>query len=239
MDTTRRFALIGQLGTGKSFVANRLSKILDARIISFGQEVYKVAEQALGRKIDKRRPGDRRALTDIGTHWGRNGESIAPDLEAELTKIWPHRHGYENIWVDALDRSISQAPSASSLVLDDLRFPNELNYLLDHDFRVLLVSCDVTTRSQRLQQRGDPYATTVDSHPSERLASGLTRISRTNIIVPTLWNDQRIPAQPRHDKLQMTLEQLEAALLGNREQDMLTLEENAYTWRKALETFRL
>lgn len=237
MDTTVRIGLIGQLGTGKSFVAERLAHVLEAEVISFGREVYKVAEQAIGRTIDKKRPEDRQMLTDVGTHWGRNGESVDPALEARLAKVWPHPHGYPNIWVDALDRRIAQSSSKTPLILDDLRFPNELQFLLKQRFCIFLVLCDLTTRAQRLQQRGDPYATTVDDHPSEKLSSWLSRLSRTKTVVPTIWNDQPGSAPASSSKLLITMPQLEATLREKSSGAMLSFENNAEAWRNALESF--
>lgn len=237
--TTARIGLIGQLGTGKSFVAKRLARVLEADVISFGREVYNVAEQALGRTIDKKRPEDRQMLTDVGTHWGRNGEAVDAALEARLTEVWPYAHGYPNIWVDALDRRIAKNASKTSLVLDDLRFPNEMKFLLEQRFCIFLVQCDLTTRTQRLQQRGDPYATTVDDHPSEKLASWLSRLSRSKTVVPTIWNDQLESAPASGDGLLVTMPQLEAALRDKDYGAMLSVEEHAATWRNTLESFEI
>ena len=237
MDTTIRISLIGQLGTGKSFIANQLARVIDADVISFGREVYKVAEQAMGRRIDKKRPEDRQMLTDVGTHWGRNGESVDSVLEAKLAEVWPHPHGNQKIWVDALDRRIAKLPSKAQLVLDDLRFPNESQFLLDHHFCIFLVQCDLATCAQRLQQRGDPYATTVDDHPSEELATWLTRLSRPKTVVPTIWNDQPGSACISSNELLITMPELKAALRERSYDGILSFEENAAAWRNALESF--
>jgi hypothetical protein len=211
--------------------------VLEADVISFGREVYNVAEQALGRTIDKKRPEDRQMLTDVGTHWGRNGETVDAALEARLAEVWPYEHGYSNIWVDALERRIAKNSSGTPLVLDDLRFPNEMQFLLEQRFCIFLVQCDLTTRTQRLQQRGDPYATTVDVHPSEKLASWLSRLSRSKTVVPTIWNDQPESAPASGNELLITMPRLEAALLEKNNSAMLPLEENAAAWRNTLESF--
>ena len=87
MDTTIRISLIGQLGTGKSFIANQLARVIDADVISFGREVYKVAEQAMGRRIDKKRPEDRQMLTDVGTHWEATAKASTLCLKPSLPRF--------------------------------------------------------------------------------------------------------------------------------------------------------
>ena len=237
MDTSIRISLIGQLGTGKSFIAEQLASVIGADVISFGREVYKVAERAMGRSIDKKRPEDRQMLTDVGTHWGRNGESVDSVLEAKLAEVWPHPHGNPNIWVDALDRRIAKLPSKVPLVLDDLRFPNESQFLLDQRFCIFLVQCDFATRIQRLQQRGDLYATTVDDHPSEVLATWLSRLSRSKTVVPTIWNDQPDSACVSGNELLITMPELKAALREKSYDGILSFDENAAAWRNTMKTF--
>ena len=238
MGATRRIALVGQLGTGKSYVANKLSEVIDAERISFGQEVYRVAEDAIGRKIDKSRPEDRKLLTDVGTHWGRNGENVDPALEAGLSTVWHHSHGYEGMWVDALGRRIASRPISIGYVLDDLRFPNELEFLMKNGFLVYLLLCSVQTRELRLDDRGDPYATTVDGHPSEAFATWLTHLSLPKVIVPSLWNDQKNGSEHDGDRLLMRIEKLYDTLLTSSEDDMLSMSSNHATWSKALKEFQ-
>lgn len=237
MCASNRIALIGQLGTGKSYVANELSSALNAQVISFGREVYRVAEDALGRSIDKTKPSDRKLLTDVGTHWGRNGEVVDSELEARLSKIWPHKRGYENVWVDALDRRIKEGGYGRNLVLDDLRFPNELSYLIDEGYLVFLVTCSVKTRSARLEMRGDPYAVSIDQHPSEKFPSWISEVSKSKLTVPTIWNDDGNHNGPKGDKLLVKVPQLIQSLKGASTSDILDIEVHKAAWSQTIEDF--
>lgn len=210
MRHAQRIALVGQLGTGKSHLARQLGEDLGAQLASFGGSVYRVAEAAIGRPIDKSISADRQLLVDVGTHWGRRGEPIDPTIERALQSIWSFPHGYPEVWVDALDRDLAKLASEKPVILDDLRFPNELNYLLTHNFLVLLVRCRSLTRSARLQVRGDPYALNGDTHESERFASWLTHRAETTFDVPSVWNDT--PPGPVGPAPVLTLDELRDAL---------------------------
>jgi hypothetical protein len=186
-----RLALVGRLGSGKSHLARALASETGGRVISFGSSVYEACEAVLDRPIDKARPEDRKMLVDVGTHWGRRGEAIDPRHEDALSKVWGHPRGYPNIWVDALDRKLSNSDIGQVIVLDDLRFPNEANYLLHNRFHLLLVWCSDLTRAERLEGRGDSYAAGVDSHESEALPIWLTAQRSVGENVPAIWYDTR------------------------------------------------
>jgi len=238
MNASWRIAFIGQLGTGKSHVAKQIQEATGADVISFGGEVYRVAEAAIGRKINKSLRADRTLLTDVGTHWGRNGDQINQDLEAKLAAIWPYRHGYPNIWVDALDRSIRQENGHKCFILDDLRFENELEFLIKNHFQIFLLTCSVVTRNGRLEKRGDPYAVAVDSHPSEALATWLTDLSRPKLVVPTVWNDAAPPADYLNGTLLTSPTTLKDCLRTSDSNDTLSLAANHMAWEKTMQGFQ-
>ena len=189
MSNPLKIALIGRLGSGKSFVANRLCDAWDGHKTSFAAEVYRVCEEILGRPLDKSNPAERQMLTDIGTEWGREGRALDDATMAKLAKIWPHKSGYPNIWIDAFDRAQKAREDDQPTVLDDLRFGNELTYLLDAGFIPLLVTCSDETRAKRLNLRGDGYAASLDPHASEMFSNLLTEKAILEPILPVLWND--------------------------------------------------
>lgn len=238
MGASWRIALIGQLGTGKSHVAKMIRDATGAELVSFGGEVYRVAEAAIGRSVDKSLHADRTLLTDVGTHWGRNGDPIDRTLEAKLSEIWPHNHGYPDIWVDALDRRLQAENGGKNFVLDDLRFENELRFLTKNKFQIFLLLCSVATRHQRLQERGDPYAVTVDSHPSEALATWLTDLSRPKLVVPTIWNDVAPPEEYLDGTLLTTPDELIERLRASEGVDMLQLHANNQAWARTIKGFQ-
>ena len=254
----RRIALIGQLGTGKSFIAAQLAGETGAERLSFGREVYRVAEQVLGRTIDKSRPEDRKMLTDIGTHWGRNGESVDAALEARLAEVWSHAHGSPDTWINAVDRTMSGYDMQTSLVLDDLRFTNELRFLLDRRFCIFLVKCHPDTHAERLRQRGDFHSMGGVPHASEEFATWISMTARdegntpaaastavpvaapvaVSVAVPVLWNDDsHLVAMEQPAGPVMTLNGMKMALRNGTWDGMQSFDENAAAWNHAADMF--
>ena len=238
----RRIALIGNLGTGKSFIAAELARETMAERISFGREVYRVAERVLGRVIDKSRSGDRKMLTDIGTHWGRNGESVDAALEARLAEIWPHTHGSPETWINAVERTMAGYGMQTPLVLDDLRFVNELRFLLERRFCVFLVKCHPEIHAERLRQRGDPQGMGSVPHASEEFATWISCASQDKddapVAVPVLWNDE-IHRLARHQLAGpvITLGEMKMALRKDIRDERLSFDQNAAAWHRAADMF--
>jgi hypothetical protein len=231
----KKIALIGQLGTGKSFIANQLATKMNAHVVSFGQAVYNLAEAILDRKIDKSNPSDRKLLVDVGTRWGRQGAQLEQSIQARLEALWPHRHGYTDNWVDALKRKLMQLDESVSIVVDDLRFENELRFLLDAGFMCFLVTCSSSARTARLSQRGDTYALKIDGQEPEQLATWLTSKTLLNPYVPTIWNDEA--KLPFSDRLFMSLLDT-LSMVGSTGYYDDTIEQSELLWRRAIHEFR-
>lgn len=117
-DKTRLIALTGRAGVGKSFAAERFMEFGYKRLKFAGP--LKDMLRSLGLS-ERHIEGDlkfepcallggktpRWAMQSLGTEWGR--DLISPDL-----------------WVNAFKRNLAQLyPEHHSVVVDDLRFPNE------------------------------------------------------------------------------------------------------------------
>ncbi|WP_312406224.1 hypothetical protein [Rhizobium sp.] len=182
--------LIGRIGSGKSYIAQRLTETIGAVRLSFGAAVYELSESVIGRKIDKSRPGDREILTAVGTTWGRKGEKIREDLQAGLPIHWLGRHGYADMWVDELERRVNALPADVPVVVDDTRFPNEFWRLnLSMQFMPTCVICSSGMRMKRLGLRGDRFLPRQDEHESELLPARISDVALEVNVMPVLWND--------------------------------------------------
>ena len=190
----RKISLIGIVGTGKTYLSTSIATRVDGRVLSFGGEVYALAEAVKGRPLDKKNSDDRTLLTSIGTAWGRRGERLDDRTEEILSAHWAYDHGYENIWVDAFARKVDSVDSQQTIINDDLRFPNELaRAVLQLGFVPCIVMCASTTRSQRLGKRGDLYMENAAVHESEKLAHALTAVALERRLLPVIWNDEDEP----------------------------------------------
>ena len=233
MNEPARIALIGEMGTGSEFVAAQLANALGAERISFRSEVCKVAEQVLGRKIDKTRYPDRNLFADIRIHWGCNDKTVDSGVEARLSEIWSHTCEKPESWVNALDRAIAEITPDKPLILDDLRFVNEMEFLLDRGFCIFRVHCSLGTLRRRLQRGEDFYILEEDffPYPCESFPQWVSKSNR----LPTLWHDHR-PWEPdirdyETPEMFMTPAEFVTALRNDDRDGMLLPEENALNWR--------
>lgn len=186
--------LMGQLGSGKTFLSSKLVDELNAKKLSLGEPVYRLAESALGRTIDKSKHGDREILTLVGTTWGRKGETVPVNIAEKLVQNWFGRHGYEDMWVDDLSRRVEAIHSTTPLVIDDVRFQNEFTRLRDElHFVPTCVLCSDSTRSKRLVLRGDSYLPSHDLHDSEVLSAKISKWALRHDLMPAVWNDEWVP----------------------------------------------
>ncbi len=185
-----RILFIGLVGSGKSYLANNCAKITDGKVVTFAQEVYRLAEKVLARKVDKSNPGDRELLKLIGTTWGREGKKTNNGIETILKMEWPYPHGYKDVWLDALVREVESFSSQQNIFNDDTRFFNELQTCTTKlNFIPVYVACSESTRIDRLFSRGELKDPNEPSHKSEQLVNEMRSFVLNQKGFPVIWND--------------------------------------------------
>jgi hypothetical protein len=193
---TFRIVFLGLIGTGKSYVAKKSASITRGEVLAFAKDVYFLAENVLGRPVDKAIESDRMLLKTIGTDWGRNGFPINPSIERRLEQLWKKPHGYSDMWFDTFVRHVDRLGGICSIFNDDTRFPNELSGVLGMNFTPIFITCSEETRQRRLAGRGEVTSLIGNPHISEMMTERLCQVVMTQRILPVLWNDSvKIPVQ--------------------------------------------
>lgn len=147
----------GKAGSGKTTLSQQLVKDLKSvgkKVITrrFAQPVYE-AHDAVQRTLEiyglEVKAKDRVLLQLIGTEWGRNTRG-------------------ENVWVDAVKSRIEDYADAGIdyVVIDDCRYPNELNNQYGYPVVKVRLECSDDLRARRLGGELPP------NHPSETSLDG-------------------------------------------------------------------
>lgn len=191
-----RVLLLGLVGAGKSHLARICAARAGGIVLPFAKDVYALAENVLGRSVDKSRPGDRELLKLIGTSWGREGTLSDIGLKAQLDRLWGRVAGYADIWVDGFERHVGMCPD-TPIFNDDTRFPNELMRAVHElGFAPFFVLCSPETRLGRLRIRGEmAQCGNTPPHESEAMNTLLAQAVLTRPFIPVIWNDAHV-AQP-------------------------------------------
>lgn len=128
-------AIFGSQGAGKSTAANAIAELPGWTKLSFAGPLYKMLDVIVGqdvRKLDKNEPREelggktvRYALQHLGTEFGRNMLG-------------------ETVWLDHMHRRIEIARKRDfkGVVIDDLRFANEYQFLRDRGAYIVEMSRD-------------------------------------------------------------------------------------------------
>lgn len=112
-----RIALTGLAGCGKSLAAAYLVGNYGFIRLSFAAKLKDLLQRVLDRPINKYK--DRTLLQEFG---------------CLLRKTDP------DIWIHHLDLELSKLPSCTNIVIDDLRFLNEEEFLYEKGFRIVKIS---------------------------------------------------------------------------------------------------
>ena len=128
-----RIGLLGRMGAGKSTLAKRICDLVPGTRIESMAAPLKDIARTLFRMTGK----DRELLQSIGTAM----RAIDKD-----------------VWVSAL---LDRVGPTDSIVVDDVRFPNEIRMLKEAGFRIVYVDVSETERESNLRTA---YGDTADVH---------------------------------------------------------------------------
>jgi len=182
--------LLGQVGSGKSFLAKKLALAKRGIVLPFAKDVYRLASIVKGGDIDKTQREDRELLKTIGTTWGRESREVAPDIQNRLDKHKPKEWGSPDIWANIFVSNCRNLPPSRSVFNDDTRFLNELQIAVAVlNFVPVFVACRDETRLERIQKRGEKYDPSDTEHLSEELANFLRRRVLDQYLIPVVWSD--------------------------------------------------
>ena len=137
-----RIAICGKMGSGKTYIADRLSKEYNLKKISFAGKIKDIALDLFDTKNK-----DRKLLQTIA------------DKMKEIDK---------DIWIKYVIREIKDK---NDIIIDDLRFQNELYYLKEYNFIIIGLIIDDNTQLERLKDKyGSDYINHIDrrNHNSEK-----------------------------------------------------------------------
>ena len=184
--------LLGQVGSGKSFLARKLAAAKGGVVLPFAKDVYRLAQIVKGADIDKSRPQDRELLKAIGTTWGRQSREVSPDIQEKLEKHKPKEWGTPDIWANIFVSNCRNLPRGTSVFNDDTRFVNELEISTGTlGFVPVFVVCSEETRRKRLDKRGEKHDPSSTEHLSEELANFLRKKVLIRNLMPVVWSDSK------------------------------------------------
>ena len=123
-----KIAISGKMCSGKSFITNLLIKHFEKenkhfKKLSFADDVYKIARELFNMKTK-----NRELLQSIGTKM----REIDPDIWAKSTTQRSQNHKF--------------------VIIDDLRFPNELHYLKLNNFTIIRLNISKKEQIKRLKK---------------------------------------------------------------------------------------
>ena len=122
--TKQRIAFAGIICSGKSYAAKQLAKKIPAKILSLSTPIK---EKLKGTQFENR----------VGYQLiGKLGRSIDP-----------------KVWVDILTKRISSLEPELNIIVDDIRYENELIALRSKGFKIVYMKTPWHLRLQRLQKR--------------------------------------------------------------------------------------
>ena len=139
-----KIAITGKICSGKSTLANKLKNILKLEKYSFADNVKKYAKEIFEMEYKDRK--------------------LIQDFAEKMKEI------DNNIWIKQLDKEIKDKVH---IVIDDLRFENEYNYLKKNNYYIIKLVID---KNQQIKRIEDLYKDKAPEH-LERLE----HISECNI----------------------------------------------------------
>jgi dephospho-CoA kinase len=155
--------IIGGLGSGKSTIANYLFENYGYQKMSLADPMRQIARDIFNIH-DKTDSRYRVLMQKLGTDWFR---SFDPD-----------------VWVKYLKRRINNVTwEYKGIVVDDVRFLNEAEALLDWGWTLLYLDCPVEIRKQRCLSRDGNFDEKALEHQSEKEAEQIKRELSSRLII--------------------------------------------------------
>lgn len=136
-----KIAICGSICSGKTTISNLLKKKYNLELYSFGYNVKKYCELFFNMKYKNRK--------------------LIQDFAEKIKEI------DENVWINLLDKQIN---NKDNIIIDDLRFENEFNYLKKNNFIIIKLNIDKETQLKRIKKLyKDQYNEHIDrlNHISE------------------------------------------------------------------------
>ena len=117
-----KIGIVGKICSGKTYIADRLIHKYNLKRYSFAKKIKDIAKDLFDMKIK-----DRKLLQQLG-------EKIK-----EID---------ENVWIKYLIRQIREE---ENVIIDDLRFSNEMDYLKKNNFIIIKINVDKETQIKRIK----------------------------------------------------------------------------------------
>lgn len=147
-----KIAFIGPMRSGKSEAARYLAETYDFERVSFGDHLRYCVE----------------------TVWGVNETGVKP--RAQLQQLGQLARQFDpDVWVKPLAAKVFQLTAGNanrerqvSVVIDDLRQPNEYEWCKTNGFTIVRVITDQDTQKQRIEALGESYDSKQLAHETEQ-----------------------------------------------------------------------
>lgn len=134
----------GFIGSGKSAMGEHLVQEHGFTRVSFADALKDATAAIFGwprKRLNGLTPEDRAWREQPDTYWTeRFGRTVTPRWALQYVGTDVCRnHLHENIWVNRLGKTLATAASDAKFVLDDVRFPNEINALRDAGAKMVVI----------------------------------------------------------------------------------------------------
>lgn len=195
--TPLRIALSGKMAAGKTVLARRMAKVMNMTVLSFGSYVKSFCSTLSNYNKDKdlsilmpmlnnlariNNVDIKDLLTEtlslankfdgINYSWTESSQPIAEVKTKEIRNmIQTVGHTIrskfnDDFWINCLIKNLE---FNGRYVVDDVRYPNELQALVDNGFFVIRINVNKEDQIKRLIARDGEYSETALIHPSEVL----------------------------------------------------------------------
>ena len=123
-----KIAICGKMTSGKTYISNKLAQKYNLEIYSFARGVKKIAKELFNMNYKDR--------------------LLLQNLAQKMKEI------NENVWINYLDNIINKK---KNIIIDDLRFPNELKYLRKNNFIIIRLKISKEEQKKRLKIKYKNY----------------------------------------------------------------------------------